>query len=89
MTLICVFPKVLSFDGCAGYVNLPSKGLVSLKDVKVQLFPHGSNSPAVETEVAPKSGFFHVSYEKLGAGILSLNYLFDYFFSIGIIFGHF
>ena len=70
VTLFCIVSEVVSFDGCAGYVNLPKKGLVSLKDVKVQLFPEGSSNPAVETEVAPKSGFFHVSYEKLGSGLI-------------------
>lgn len=59
-----------SFTGCAGYINIPEKNIVSLKDIKVQLFADGSSKPVAETEVAPKSGFFHVSYDKLGKGML-------------------
>jgi hypothetical protein len=54
------------FTGCGGYIDIPEGNIVSLKDVKVQLFEGGSDKVAYETEVAPKSGFFHVSHEKLG-----------------------
>ena len=55
-----------SFSGCAGYVSIPKAVTVDSDQLKVQLFLEGSGKPTAETEVAPKSGFFHVSHDRHG-----------------------
>ena len=57
-----------SFTGCAGYVPIPKEALISFnpEELKVQLFQEGSTKPAAKTEIAPKSGFFHVSHSRHG-----------------------
>lgn len=50
--------------GCAGYVEQPDGVNLRFKDLKVQLILEESNKLLSETEVAGKTGFFHVSFTK-------------------------
>ncbi|CBY18878.1 unnamed protein product [Oikopleura dioica] len=57
-----------SFSGCAGFVSIPKDALNSFStdELKVQLYLEGSAKPAADAEVAPKSGFFHISHDRHG-----------------------
>ena len=53
-----------SGGSCIGYVEKPDGVHVKFRDTKVQIVNRDTNKVLAESEVAPTSGFWRLSYDK-------------------------
>ena len=64
LLLSAILALVASDGGCIGYVEKPAEVQLKFRDTKVQIVSRETNKVQAESEVAPTSGFWRLSYDK-------------------------